>query len=121
LQAALSGEAVSPVLDSFEVGYVTGDGAAHRVGLADAWPVRFELAAPARAWRSRRGQRHLPGRWWSATDDGHVGYESWLERDHVTLLIFEPTVLGSVSQPFWLSWTAAVVVDCRYFADSSRY
>ena len=30
--------------------------------------MRFELAAPVRVLRSRRGQRHLPGRWWSATE-----------------------------------------------------
>jgi hypothetical protein len=107
VQAAPSGEAVSRALDNFEVEYVTEDGAAHRVELSDAWPVRFELARPVRALRSRRGQRHLPGRWWSATDGGHVGYESWLERDHVMLLDFDPTVVGIASQPFWLSWTAA--------------
>jgi hypothetical protein len=133
VQAAHSGEAMSPALDGFEVGYVTEDGAAHRVELSEAWPVRFELARPVRLLRSRHGQRHLPGRWWSATDGGHVGYESWLERDHVMLLDFDPTVVAIVSQPFWLSWTAAdgrsrshapdffarradgtaVVVDCR--------
>jgi hypothetical protein len=55
VQAAPSGEAVSPALDGFEVEYVTEDGAAHRVELSDAWPVRFELARPVRALRSRRG------------------------------------------------------------------
>lgn len=133
LPAVRSGEVVSPALGGFEVGYVTGDGAAHRVELADAWSVRFEEATPVRAFRSRKGQRHLPGRWWSGTDGGHVGYESWLERDHVMLLDFDPTVVGIASQPFWLSWItpeggsrshapdyfarradgSAVVVDCR--------
>jgi hypothetical protein len=62
-----------------------------------------------------------------------VGYESWLERDHVMALDFDPSVVGIASQPFWLSWTtaegqgrshapdylarradgSAVVVDCR--------
>jgi len=62
-----------------------------------------------------------------------VGYESWLERDHVMALDFDPTVVGIASQPFWLSWASAegrvrshvpdyfarradgsaVVVDCR--------
>ena len=31
-------------------------------------------------------------------------YESWLERDHVMLLDFDPAVIGIASQPFWLSW-----------------
>ena len=37
----------------------------------------------------------------------HVGYESWLERDHVMLLDFDPQVTGFASQPFWLHWAAA--------------
>jgi hypothetical protein len=85
------------------------------------------------AVRVEEGRRHLPGRWWSGTDGRHVGYESWLERDHVMALDFDPTVVGIVSQPFWLSWASAegrvrshvpdyfarradgsaVVVDCR--------
>lgn len=105
--------------------------------LRDLWPLVSKNAPrdhrAGGAQRSRRGQRHLPGRWWSATDGGHVGYESWLERDHVMLLYFDPTVVGIASQPFRLSWTAAdgrsrshvpdyfarwadgsaVVVDCR--------
>lgn len=122
-----------PAPDSFVVEFVTEDGVAGKVGLADASPVRFEVMAPVRRFASRRGQRHLPGRWWSATDGHHVGYESWLERDHVMLLDFDPVVVGIASQPFWLSWAdedgvvrshapdyfarradgSAVVVDCR--------
>ncbi|WP_343230846.1 TnsA-like heteromeric transposase endonuclease subunit [Yinghuangia seranimata] len=101
--------------------------------LIDAWAVRFEDAAPARAIRSYKGQRNLPGQWWSATDGRHVGYESRLERDHVMALDFDPTVTAISSQPFWLFWSigegrtrshapdyfarrsdgSAVVVDCR--------
>lgn len=86
-----------------------------------------------RRFNARRGQRHLSGRWWSGTDGVHVGYESWLERDHVMALDFDATVVAIASQPFRLSWTtvegktrshvpdyfarrvdgSAVVVDCR--------
>ena len=52
-----------------------------------------------------RGQRHLSGLWWSATTGGHVGFESWLERDQVLHLDFDPSVVGIASQPFWLHWT----------------
>ncbi|WP_406290829.1 TnsA-like heteromeric transposase endonuclease subunit [Embleya sp. NBC_00896] len=99
----------------------------------DAWAVRFEDVAPVRAFKSYKGQRHLPGLWWSSTVGGHIGYESWLERDHVMLLDFAPSVVGISSQPFWLFWRSdagksvshapdyfarrqdgtAVVVDCR--------
>ncbi|MEX5712942.1 TnsA-like heteromeric transposase endonuclease subunit [Parafrankia sp. FMc6] len=93
----------------------------------------LEVAAPARRFRSVRSQRHFSGLWWSGTVGRHVGYESWLERDHLMLLDFDPMVVGIASQPFWLSWAApagdayrhvpdffvrradgsAVVVDCR--------
>ena len=106
-----------------------------RVGLADAWALRFESVPPVRRFASYRGQRHLSGCWWSATDGRHVGFESWLERDHVMALDFDPAVGAIASQPFWLLWPAAegggryrshapdyfvrrvdgsaVVVDCR--------
>src|SRR4051812_28633615 len=88
--------------DGFEVGYLTEDGAHARVPLADAWGLRLESAPPARSFTSYKGQRHFPGRWWSATEERHVGYESWLERDHLMLLDFDPEVVGIASQPFWL-------------------
>jgi len=89
--------------------------------------------SPVRRFTSRKGQRHLSGLWWSATTGGHVGFESWLERDHLLNLDFDPTVVGIASQPFWLHWIdaagkpdshapdffarrsdgSAVVVDCR--------
>jgi hypothetical protein len=34
----------------------------------------------------------------------HVGFESWLERDHLMLLDFDSTVVGIASQPFRLHW-----------------
>ena len=52
--------------------------------------VRFEDAVPARSFRWARGQGHFPGWWWLATTGRHVGYESWLERDHLMLLDFDP-------------------------------
>jgi hypothetical protein len=36
-----------------------------------------------------------------------VGYESWLERDTLIVLDFDPDVVGVASQPFWLFWTTA--------------
>ncbi|TLQ48508.1 TnsA-like heteromeric transposase endonuclease subunit [Streptomyces marianii] len=120
-------------MEGFEVAYADRDGSEFRLPLANAWAVRFEDVAPVRAFQSYQGQRHLPGLWWSATVGGHIGYESWLERDHVMLLDFDPSVVGISSQPFWLFWRSdagkgvshapdyfarredgtAVVVDCR--------
>lgn len=117
----------------FDVAYVTSDGAQGRVRLEEAWALRLERAEPVRRFPSYKGQRHLPGLWFSATTGRHVGYESWLERDHLMALDFDPDVVGIASQPFWLFWTneqgkprshapdyfvrradgSAVVIDCR--------
>src|SRR5512143_1370752 len=103
---AVRGTAADGLLDGFEVGYVAEDGTQRRLPLADVLAVRFEAMAPVRRFAARKGQRHLPGRWWSATNGRHVGYESWLERDHVMALDFDLAVVGIASQPFWLSWRA---------------
>lgn len=62
-----------------------------------------------------------------------MGFESWLERDHLMLLDHDPAVIGVASQPFWLFWAtqdgkgrshapdyfarhaggSAMVIDCR--------
>ena len=65
-------------LGEYRVGYISQDGMRHQVSLADAQAVRFEVMSPARRFAARKGQRHLPGLWWSSTVAGHVGYESWL-------------------------------------------
>lgn len=84
----------------FEVRYVAEDGTLCRVSLAAARRVAFEDASSARRFVSYKGQRNYPGRWWVAPVGGHVGYESWLERDHLMLRDFDPTVVGIASQPF---------------------
>jgi hypothetical protein len=66
--------------------------------------IAFEDVPPVRDFPSYRGQRHVPGLYWSATTGRHVGFESWLERDHAMLLDFDPQVTGFASQPFWLFW-----------------
>jgi hypothetical protein len=73
------------------------------------WPAAFETAAPWRGFPTFRGQSNFPGWWWWATTGGHVGHESWLERDHLMLLDFDRAVVGLSSQPFRLSWDAGGV------------
>lgn len=88
----------------FELCYLEASGAERRE-FPVSWPgLSPEAFAPVREFRWTRGQRHLPGLWWSATTGSHVGYESWLERDHVMLLDFDPEVTAISSQPFWLHW-----------------
>lgn len=66
-----------------------------------------ERVSPVREFPTFRGQRNFPGSWWSQTTGGHVGYESWLQRDQVMLLDFDPGVVSVSSQPFWLTWSSA--------------
>ena len=88
----------------FELCYLDADDSEHRE-LPAAWPgLRPETFMPAREFRWARSQKHLPGLWWSVTTGAHVGYESWLERDHVMLLDFDPQVTAIAAQPFWLHW-----------------
>jgi hypothetical protein len=129
---------------TFEVGYVTEDGAEHRVRLDEAWLVPLERALPVRRFGARKGQRRLSGLWWSATTGGmsasnrgwsattwwsatdgrHIGYESWLERDQLMWLDWDRAVTGTASQPFRLRWTTeegeprSHVPD--YFAERGR-
>lgn len=92
------------LLADFEVEFVAADRVRTRVSVLDVARVSFERVEPVRRFPSYKGQRHFPGLWWSSTVGGHVGYESWLERDHLMLLDFDPAVVGIASQPFWLVW-----------------
>jgi hypothetical protein len=64
------------------------------------WNVPFEDVMPVRPFSWSQGRRNFPGWWWSVAKGDHVGFESWLERDHVMLLDFDPDVVGlASSQP----------------------
>ena len=90
----------------FEVVYVAADGTERRVSLAALAAVRLEDGRPVRSFPSYRGQRNYPGWYWSATMGRRVGFESWVERDHLVALDFDPAVTAVASQPFWLLWRA---------------
>jgi hypothetical protein len=88
-----------------QVSWVDAAGAELRGRLDVSWSVAFERVAPVRAFGSFQGQRSFQGSWWFATTGGHVGFESWLERDVLMALDFDADVVAASSQPFWLSWT----------------
>jgi hypothetical protein len=88
-----------------ELNYVL-DGREQRVSLLSCRDVPFERAAPARGMASYRGQRNFPGWWYFSKTATHVGFESWLERDHLMAFDADPTVASVSSQPFWLNWWA---------------
>jgi hypothetical protein len=87
-----------------EVGWVDAGAQRQVAGLGAVAGIGFEDVVPVRDFPSYRRQRHFPGMWWLATTGRHVGFESWLERDHAMLLDFDRDVSGLSSQPFTLTW-----------------
>lgn len=87
-----------------ELDFVDAVGTDQCLRLSSCIGVRFEDVQPVRTFRWSRGLGHFPGWWWSATNACHVGFESWLERDHLRALDFDRSVIGIASQPFWLRW-----------------
>jgi hypothetical protein len=73
--------------------------------LAAGCGVRFEDVPPVRQFPSYKGQKNFPGLYFTACMGRHVGFESWLERDHLMMLDFSPRVIAFAAQPFWLSWS----------------
>jgi hypothetical protein len=62
----------------------------------------FDELAPWRVFRSRRGQTHYSGRYWSTVMSDHVGYESRLELAWLLLNDRDRRWRRIVSQPFQL-------------------
>jgi hypothetical protein len=86
-----------PTLNSeFEVAFATEAGE-QRLSLTEAWSVPFESCLPVRRFPSYKGQCHYIGQWWTATTGTLVGFESWLERDRLMLLDFDPDTVGLAS------------------------
>ncbi len=88
----------------FFLEFVRADGTRCREPLGACVAARLEDMLPVRSFRWAKGALNFPGSWWSSTTGEHVGFESWLERDHVMLMDFDPAITGMASQPFWLSW-----------------
>ena len=88
----------------FFLEFTRADGTQHREPLAACATERFESALPVRPFYWAKGSLHFPGSWWSSTTGDHVVFESWLERDHVMAMDFDPAIVGIASQPFWLHW-----------------
>jgi hypothetical protein len=72
---------------------------------------------PARPFRFGKGLQSFAGWWYFATTASHVGFESWLERDHLMLMDFDPDVVAVSSQPFWLRWSDGTGRSRRHAPD----
>jgi hypothetical protein len=105
-----------PVSADFNLSFVDVDGRRRCELLSSCWMVPFERVLPVRTFSSYKGMKNFSGLWWSATTSEHVGYESWLERDQVMALDFDPDVTGLSSQPFQLSWQQDAE-DCSHTPD----
>ena len=100
--AAVDTTAIEAV--AFDVEYCAIAGQRACSALSMCWMLPFEEFSPVRSFVSYPGQSSFSGQWWFATTGEHVGYESWLERDHLMFLDADPDVVAVASQPFWLSW-----------------
>ena len=98
--AVVAGQAVG----GFELEFSLPGAGRRREPLPVCAGERFEDALPVRPFRFGKGLRSFAGWWYFATTGAHVGFESWLERDHLMLMDFDPAVRAVSSQPFWLRW-----------------
>jgi hypothetical protein len=80
------------------------DGAPVTRVLAEVGVDQLRRCCPVRVPGAYRGQRHMPGRWFSTTASRFLEYESLLERDWMLLLDFDREVDGICEQPLSLSY-----------------
>lgn len=103
--SVLAGDICVDRFDGAVLEFATVDEQRFRKPMEQAWPILFDLdCGPVRNFPSFRGQRNFPGSWWFARSGSHVGYESWLERDHLMAFDADPDVVGVASQPFRIHW-----------------
>jgi TnsA-like endonuclease N terminal len=110
MAAAHAGAAVEAVADpgfrvcGFELEFREAGGAQRREALSVCGAEPLEDALPVRPFHFEKGGISFAGWRWLATTGCHVGFESWLERDHLTLLDFDRDIVAVAAQPFWLHW-----------------
>jgi hypothetical protein len=85
-----------------EVSYISAGNEPVTTVLNDVDPARVAQGLPVRIPVSRAGQRNYSGWYWSSTVQGHLVYESLLERDRLLLADFCPTVRRIAAHPFWM-------------------
>ncbi|WP_432830782.1 TnsA-like heteromeric transposase endonuclease subunit [Dactylosporangium sp. CA-092794] len=98
------GAAADAADERFWLEFQVVGGAWEHGSLSSCGGVRFEGALPVRPFRFEKRLRSFAGWWYFATTGAHVGFESWLEGDHLMLMDFDPAVRAVSAQPFWLRW-----------------
>lgn len=91
-----------PSTSIMTIRYRDGDGIDRTCNLDTAAAVAFEGCLPARQIPTYPGQRHTPGTYWAATTGELIDYESYLERQHLVLLDFDPDITAMAGQPLLL-------------------
>ena len=102
--AGAAAAAVNAADFRFAVEYQAAPGDWCRDSFPECCGERFEDALPVRPFHFEKGLGSFAGWWYFATTGTHVGFESWLERDHLMLMDFDPGVRAVSAQPFWLHW-----------------
>jgi hypothetical protein len=111
--AAQDGRAADAVADpgrgvaGFELEYRSAGGVLRREALSVCAAEPLEEAQPVRPFHFEKGGVSFAGWRWLSTTGRHVGFESWLERDHLILMDFDPDIIAVAAQPFWLHWRDA--------------
>ena len=112
VDGSLAVAAQAPMAAGFEVEFAEEGGGRRREPLTSCWDPQFEKVPPVRKFPSRQGQRHYPGAWRFSSTGGHVGFESWLERDAVMLCV-PKTSSTSCDQAIFVDQTT----DASLFSD----
>jgi hypothetical protein len=99
-----------------DVEYVDEHGELVVAPLATASQLRFEFFPTTRKPLSFKGQRSFSGSWWCATTRSHVAFRSWIARDRLIALDFDPVITAMAYRPLSLRWRADGV-DHRYAPD----
>ena len=106
-KSALSNATTSAISDLAAQASVSfrsaSDGQEKTLKLRDANSAALAGAAPWRRFRWVKGQKHYSGTYWSATEHGHVIYESRLELARLLYADFDSNVNRIVAQPFLLT------------------
>lgn len=88
--------------------YVDAAGASQVVDLSAALGAQpMETNRPVREFFAWPGKRNYEGLWWSSTTRGMIAFESLLERQALTVLDHDVSVVAISAQPFALLWPRA--------------
>jgi hypothetical protein len=99
---------MAPTLDielgSAVVSFRPGAGPSATAAFCDMPLAALLDVAPWRTFVWYKGQKHFSGSYWSATEHGHVVYESLHELPYLLLADFDQSVERIVAQPFQLAF-----------------